>query len=155
MEAEGKIRKAGDRQPASTSSVLRLVATASYIPLLDRYPILGRIKLDQWDVVFTVAAVHAVLFLRAKTEADYHRFTQGLESIHPHAFDALEDCSKFVARTLSAVERDASAPKVMAALGFALGSWIIWNSFGRQPSEEENDFSSAIGNLVICAAREI
>lgn len=155
QEAEGKIRKKEDRRPASTPQVLQLVAKASYIPLLDRYPMMGQITLERWNAIFTIASVRAVLFMKAKTEMDYGKFTRDLESIHPHALAILQDCNKFVENTLLALDRDATGEKVIATLEFALGSWVFWNSLGRQPSGEKYGFSNAIGSLALNAANQV
>jgi hypothetical protein len=46
-----------DRQARSLVDAAKVQATGSYLPLLDRFPVLGDVRPEHWDFFVTVAGV--------------------------------------------------------------------------------------------------
>ena len=103
-----------------------------------------------WDFFVTVGGVTVAvfsLFQRFPEEKAVRLFNQickELDEWDVNGSRALEDCRAFIARSLqgSPGQHSDVTPKD------ALGMWVLWNIYGRCPSDEEAKPARAIGGML-------
>ncbi len=147
----GKSEDALDRQAGMLVNAAQIQATSSYVPLLDRFPVLRAAPLEQWDFFVTIAGVFTAItrlnnlglpenrenYLTDRVASDLNEWCRD-------GIRAFEDCKALFEREydrLTAIGHDA---QFVAA--DALGLWIVWNALGRRPvTDEEIGLGRSIG----------
>ena len=109
-------------------------------------------ELPSWDFFVTVGGV-AVAVSRLFDRVSARRFAQLLPRIREDldAWDeqgstALEDCRAFIARSL--VGNPVHGQPGHVEMTDALGMWILWNLYGRCPSNAESAPARTIGKML-------
>lgn len=127
-----RLREAAERLlPAA-----RIVATTSFVPALDRHPLLKSLSTKDWDFFLTVANSFVALTVLASRVPDYELtrtyvwVAAQLHAWDAEADDALMDLGKF-AKT--AINTDDSSASRVPALIAASGAWVTTNLFARAP----------------------
>jgi len=127
-----------------------IAAVSSFAPLLDQHPLLRGAKAEAWDFFATAGAIFVALNnLKAAVSPErfkdlYSVLLPKMRQWHERGEDAVLDCQKFVARTVSP---DVSPHD-------ALGFWVLWNVMQREPSAEEARATRDIGNTLSAPFQE-
>jgi len=167
MERQGHVRQLSDdevearglnsKEPKSheggcTARARELVGTAKMMAIgsnttyCKKFPILGPVPTDKWDFFATVAAVWS-----ASTMIEYHvpkserteverAIEDGLREWHPSGLAAMEDLSKFVARSC---EGKSGGDLIPASVGM----WMLWNLLGHAPTDVEYPIAGVLGRM--------
>lgn len=122
-------------------------------PLLERFPILERVDIEQWDFVLTVAGVFmATSRLNNLKLGDSHEerlmeiVADSLTRWKPDGICAFEDCKGLFEEEYDRLTAVRHEPLFVSA--DAVGIWIVWNVLGRSPqSDEECQLVRAAGTL--------
>jgi hypothetical protein len=125
------------RMPA----LARVIANSCLTPLMEQHPCLRGISSEAWDFFVPIGAVHAGMDRLRVTLGDPDRvdalhgvLTSSLENWQTNAPRALRDCEQFV---LKAPDR--------VLLFDAIGAWVLWNVFQRQPTDSEFRVAPVLG----------
>jgi hypothetical protein len=139
----GKSEDPLDRQAGSLVSAAQVHATASYIPTLQRFPIVGTVPAEQWDFFVTVAGVFVAatrLNSLRLPEAREHRLMDrvgtDLNEWSSDGIRAFEDCKALFEQEFDRLTGLRHDPQFTTA--DALGLWIVWNLLRRRPTTDEN-----------------
>lgn len=123
---------------------VNIMAVSSFVPLLDQHPLLRQAKVEAWDFSATAGAIFvAINNLKGAVSPErflniYAVVLSHLRKWHERGEDAVLDCQKFIARNVTA----GASPQDV------LGFWVLWNTLGREPAENEAVVGRAIGNLL-------
>lgn len=128
--------------------IARAVATSAYVDFAQSHPVLGDTDLDTWDFFATVACVYAAI-----AHLDVHSSGDAFESGARGAMTDLEewsgdgvraylDCKAFVERAM-----EGASECERGVYPAALGSWVVWNLFGRAPTSDDVALVAEIGAL--------
>lgn len=145
------------KQAENLVSAANIFAVSSFVPTLDRFPILSKVDPKHWDFIVSIAGVFT-----AASRLNNLRFDNGQEDVlmdivakklgewDSDGIRAFEDCKSFFE---TEYDRLAASPEYKKDNRFlssdALGIWIIWNLFSRQPqSDEEVNLVRIIGSSV-------
>lgn len=139
-------------------SVAKILAVSSYTQLLDKYPVIEKIKPEQWDFILTVAGIFLCVsqlnhesILENKKDIIRDAITNAGIEVYPDCIQACEDCRNFVDRTyggLAQTKEYQNNPEFL--FSDSLGSWIVWNLFDHAPSNvEERDLIRVLGVYLI------
>ena len=121
-----------------------VAAVSSFVPLLDQYSFLRGARAEVWDFFATAAAIFIALNnLKAVVAPErflalYSELLPKVQQWDERGEDAVLDCQKFVARTVS--------PDVSPL--DALGFWVLWNVLQREPSAEEARATRTVGSAL-------
>jgi hypothetical protein len=137
-----------------------IFAVSFFVPTLDHFPILSEVGTKHWDFIVSVAGVFIATSRLNDLRLDSKReeivldiVAKELNEWDPDGIRAFEDC-----KHLFEMEYDRLAVSLeyqqnnrfLAA--DALGIWIVWNLFKRQPQrDEEVKLVRVIGTSVINA----
>jgi hypothetical protein len=120
----------------------QLHAITIFTPLIDKFPLLRQVNVDNWDFFLTIAGV-----LMAATRLNNLRLgpsreeklmgvvAERLNQWKPDGIRGFEDCKAFFERTFDGLTRARNDPRFIAS--DAIGSWIVWNIFGHPTNSEE------------------
>lgn len=145
------------KQADTLVSAAAINATSVFVPLLDKFPFLGKADVVHWDFIVTIAGV----FMGASCLANLHvgvtREKRLMETVSKHlekkyqdGIHAFEDCKGFYESEYDRLAAAGHDPKFLAS--DAVGKWIMWNVLGRAPeSHEECMLARIIGGMVIHA----
>ena len=145
------------RQANTLVSAAQIQAVGSYTPLVDRFRLLKTANIDSWDFIVTIACVFVGTKRLADLRLDAAResalmdiVTQRLAAWAPDGVSALDDCKRMYEHEASRLIAAGHDPNFVAS--DALGRWIVWNVFNRQPSTEpELAMSRGIGVSAVSA----
>ncbi|OGC09416.1 hypothetical protein A3J90_02630 [candidate division WOR-1 bacterium RIFOXYC2_FULL_37_10] len=145
------------KQAETLVSGANIFAVSSFVPTLDRFPILSEIDLKHWDFIVSVAGVFiaASLLNNLQLKSDQEDLlmeivAKKLNDWDPDGIRAFEDCKSLFETEYDRLKASSEYQKDNRFLSSdALGIWIVWNLFGRQPqSDEEVNFVRTIGSTV-------
>jgi hypothetical protein len=145
------------KQAKNLVSAANVFAVSLFVPTLDRFSILSEIKPKHWDFIVSVAGVFIAATRLNSLRLDSKReeilmdiVTKEFNTWDPDGIRAFEDCKQLFEMeydrlsTLSEYQKDNHS-----LASDALGIWIVWNVFGRQPqSDEEVELVRVIGSAV-------
>lgn len=150
MVAEGKAKRIGPEVEAQRFvTMAKGVAATLTLPLLERFPQLAETDIGRLDFLFIIASTQAGVITRAATlsQTDFDRFHDGLNEElgkwDARALSALDDCARFVNRSVRDVPDDKLQQFILSVLGY----WVLWNLYGRAPNSGEAGPAPAIGAL--------
>ncbi len=136
-------------------SAAKVVATTSFVPLLNDFPCLRKCNVENWDFFATAAATCVgINNLLEKISADQFRSLYNaailpeLQRWSPQGQDAVLDCQTFIKRIEDANQLDGEENNTTLLATDALGMWVFWNLFQRQPADEESNAARAIGQII-------
>ncbi|MHC4173448.1 MAG: hypothetical protein ACYTBX_01745 [Planctomycetota bacterium] len=123
----------------------KVLAVNSYADFQDKYPFIEQIKTEHWDFVLTIAGIFvAVSQLNHENISEQDKdtlldsVTNSAIEIYPDSIDACEDCRNFVDRTYDGLAKEKEYQNNPQFLfSDSLGSWVVWNLFGRAASNED------------------
>jgi hypothetical protein len=155
-----------NRQNALSEKAEKLVYTANafavslFVPTLDKFSILSEIDTKNWDFIVTVASVFIASNRLRQLKLDNKQeeylmdlVARSLNEWDPDGIGAFNDCKNLFEKEyyqLAASSGYQKDNKFLAA--DALGIWIVWNLFQRQPkSSDEINLLRVIGSTVISA----
>jgi hypothetical protein len=126
----------------------QISATASFIPLLDKFPVLRSANVEHWDFILTIAAVFvAATRLRnmnldaAREERLMAMVADRLMAWHRHAIAGFEHCKSFFERTFDGLTEAGHEARFV--------TWIVWDVLNRAPeNDEERRLVRAVGAMV-------
>ncbi len=131
---------------------LVMAARAAAIPLYslvgERFNSIWELDEKAWDFFVTVTYVYCALTVLFPTvDAEKYELLHGIVTTELNNWDhngkrALEDCVNFVDRTIQGMNHE-------FALAEVLGTWVLWNLYGRAPSYEEGKPAREIGGVAI------
>jgi hypothetical protein len=114
----------------------RIVATTSFVPALDKHPLLKSLSTKDWDFFLTVANAFVALTVLASRVPD-HELTRTyvwvaaqLHAWDAQADEALMDLGKFAKTAINMHDSSASP---LPALIAASGAWVATNLLTRAP----------------------
>ncbi len=131
-----------------------IAAISSFMPLLDRYPLLRNANVKDWDFFATAAAtcvgivrlIHTVHPDRFKSL--YAAILPELHRWSPQGEDAVLDCQKFIKLGADANRSDGADKQFLTT--DSLGMWVLWNLIQRQPSSDGGaQVAHAIGRCLV------
>jgi hypothetical protein len=140
-----------EREPALL--VYRFRSAALDLSLLRKYPELADIDEESWELLFTLACFVAVTMAQGGEELLDDPLASELSALHPDALALFGACAEFVSRFLSSLRDNTIDPDF--ALAVALGTWIIFRGFAREPGPEEDDLVYAVGQQVVNSVRSV
>jgi len=131
-----------------------MLSIGTCTPLLERFPILQKVDMEQWDFVLTVAAVFMASTRLNNLKLEESREEKLMEIVadhlnqwKPNEIRGFEDCKALFEREFDRLRATGHEPQFVAA--DAVGIWIVWNVLGHSPqSNEECDLVRATGTLV-------
>jgi hypothetical protein len=137
-----------DSQAESLVSACGILATTTFVPVIDQFTFLKTCKPEDWDFFAAVVAVNVALNTLA-TEVAAERFKR-LDSIvaaqlnkwDRQGLAAVRDCQQFVNRAVTKGNNE------MQQAVQALGLWVLWNLLQRQPTDNELHAAPAIGMML-------
>jgi hypothetical protein len=140
-----------DRRARTLVNSAQIQVTASYLPLVERFPLLQAAPPEQWDFFVTVAGVFIAATrlnnLGLSEPRKNHlmdKVASDLNEWNGDGIRAFEDCKALFDREYDRLTEVGHDAQFVAA--DALGIWIVWNLIGRRPtSEEEIGLVRAIG----------
>jgi hypothetical protein len=146
-----------DRQARSLVDAAKVQATGSYLPLLDRFPVLGDVRREHWDFFVTVAGVFIAVTRLNKLDLPEQRedhlleiVTQEFNAWDRDAIRAFDDCKQLFDREYDRLNAIGHDSQFLAS--DALGSWIVWNALGKQPiTMEEITLVRGVGAITTYA----
>jgi hypothetical protein len=107
----------------------RAVATTSFVPVLEKHPLLRSVSTEDWDFFLTVANTFVALIVLASREQDHDlRRTYVWVAAQLHAWDAqaddaLMDVGKFAEAALDMHELIPPEARISAIIA-ATGAWV-------------------------------
>jgi hypothetical protein len=132
------------KQAESLVAAAKVNAISAFLPLSNKHPILNKVNVEAWDF-FATAATIFVAINNLKVAVDQQRFRiiygvflPSVRKWHDNGEDVVLDCQQFVARNVAG----GVSPQD------ALGLWVLWNTFGREPTEAELSSAKAIGTVL-------
>lgn len=125
------LKKAAQSLPV----VATTLAVGTFVPAVDRYPVLRSVDTERWDFLIAVATIHAALErLKALPIRPAHKrkahdlVLSRLAHWHPHGSAALADCTAYCSKATTALE---ALPEFGTNRGnariYATGSWLLAN----------------------------
>ncbi len=146
-----------DRQAHSLVDAAKVQAAGSYLPLLDRFPVLQTCPPERWDFFVTVAGVfiaatrlNNLSLPESRENRLMDKVASDLNKWSSDGIRAFEDCKTLFDREYDCLVAVGHDSQFVAA--DAIGAWIVWNSLGRQPTTaEEISLVRAAGGLTIHA----
>lgn len=143
-----------------TVSAANIFAVSSFVPTLDRFPILSKVDPKQWDFIVSVAGIFIAASRLNDLRLDSKReeivmdiMAKKLNEWDPDGIKAFEDCKHLFEMEYDrlAVSLEYQQDKRFLSAD-ALGIWIVWNLFKRQAqSDEEVNLVRVIGTSVTSA----
>jgi hypothetical protein len=130
-------------------------ATASFVPLLDKFPVLKNVDVEHWDFILTVAGVFvAATRLRNMNFGDAREdklmaiVSERMVAWNPtHGISGFEHCKSFFERTFDGLTRAGHEARFVAS--DSIGAWIVWDVLNRAPeTDEERQLVRAVGAIV-------
>lgn len=145
------------KQAENLVSAAKIFAVSFFVPTLDRFPILSEVDPKHWDFIVTVAGVFIAASRLNDLRLDSKReeivmviVAKKLNEWDPDGIRAFEDCKHLFEmeydRLATSLEYQQNNRFLAAD---ALGIWIVWNLFKRQPQcDEEAKLVRVIGASV-------
>jgi len=133
----------------------QISATASFIPLLDKFPVLRNANVEHWDFIVTIAAIFvAATRLRnmnlgtAREERLMAIVSDRLLAWNPtHGLSGFEHCKSFFERSFGGLTKVGHEPRFIAS--DSIGGWIVWDVLDRAPeTDEERQLVRAVGAMI-------
>jgi hypothetical protein len=122
-----------------------ILAVSSYTKLITDLPSIPKIDTEQWDWVFTIAAVFVAInrlnsanIDRTKKDKVLEIITRKLKGWKPDAIGGFDDCRMLYNKTydrLASLDQYKSDPQFLSS--DSLGNWIAWNLLGHAPQSED------------------
>jgi hypothetical protein len=138
----GKSADALEPQATSLVNAAQIQATASYTSVLQRFPIVGTIRVEEWDFFVTVAGVFIAatrlnnLGLSEERENSLmDKIAANLDGWNSNGARAFEDCKALFERQYDRLVELGHDQRFVTA--DALGLWIVWNLLRRRPATDE------------------
>ncbi|SRR6266508_1774017 len=137
-----------DSQAERLVSSCAILATASFVPIIDQFTFLRTCKPEDWDFFATVVAVNVALNnLASEVVPDRFKRLDSMVATQLNKWDAqglatVRDCQQFVNRTVTK-----GGNETQQAVQ-ALGLWVLWNLLKRQPTRDEFRAAPAIGGML-------
>lgn len=139
-------------------SSANIYAVSSFSSMLDIFPILKNIKIEDWDFFVTVACVFIAATRLRKIDIDFKfeeklmgRVAEDLNNWNGNGVLAFEDCKAFFEKNHikapSIVQRYKKEDSFLDA--DILGMWIVWNTTREMPKEKGMKFARYLGGLII------
>jgi hypothetical protein len=155
-QANGNIRKAEELVQMADHFSIEMFSVWK-----KRFPSLLLLKPEHWTFVITIAIVFmtAARLPQLKKEGDVRQrqlIWEGIECGLRHwnpreGIRGFNDCKAFFKRNFEGLIADAGCETPFAASD-SVGSWVVWNLFGRPPQDEEaRTLVRALGGAVIDA----
>jgi len=131
-------------------SAAAINATSLFVPLLDKFPFLEKVDVENWDFIVTVAGV----FMGASCLNNLHvgdaREEMLMEAVAEHLDEwdadgirAFDDCKDLYATEYDRLAATGHEPQFLSS--DAVGKWIVWNVLGRAP--ESHDECMLVRNI--------
>lgn len=133
---------------ANLVGIARATVPSYHLDLAQRFPVLSPVYEGDWMFFTTVAAVWSAsatinIYIPDNQQSEVRAYiSRDLAEWHPGAVRAIHDLTVFIANGAE----DEPQPSYLPA---AVGLWIVWNLFGREPSDSECWAGSAIGNRIV------
>jgi len=129
-------------------------ATSVFVPLLDKFPFLEKVDVENWDFIVTVAGVFMGASRLNNLHVDDAREEMLVETVAEHIVEwnvdgirAFEDCKGLYETEYDHLAAVGHEPRFLAS--DAVGKWIVWNVLGRAPeSHDECMLVRTIGSMV-------
>jgi len=133
-------------------------AVGSFVPTLDHFPILSKVNPRHWDFILSVAGVFIVATILNGLQLDNDQGDTLMDIVEKKLSEwdtdgtrAFDDCKSLFEKEY---DRLAVSPEYQKDRQFisvdALGIWIVWNLFNRQPqNNEEISLVRVTGSLVM------
>jgi len=123
-------------------SAAKIVAVGSYVPLLDKHPIIGKIDPKHWDFFLTIGGTFVAIsqlnhenIPKQDRESILDVITKKAVEAYPNSTNACEDCRSFFDRTCDRLEKEGYDQQFLSS--DAIGTWVVWNLFGHKPENED------------------
>lgn len=131
-----------EQQARSLVQVAKLHAVSSYIPTTERFDFIDNVDPKLWDIVVTIAGVFVAVHRLNHVQLGERRESRLSEVIskelvqwNPNGLIGFEDCKALFE---SEFDRLSAAGHEQAfAASDALGIWMVWNIFDRQPQTHD------------------
>jgi hypothetical protein len=145
------------KQAEKLVSAANVFAVSFFVPTLDRFSILSEVKPKHWDFIVSVAGVFVAATRLNDLRLDNKRkeilmdvVTKELNTWDPDGIRAFGDCKQLFEMEYDRLSTISEYQKDNHLLASdALGIWIVWNVFGRQPqNDEEVELVRVIGSAV-------
>lgn len=142
------------KQANNLVSAARISAVGLYMPLLDRFPSLQSVTVKDWDFIVSIAGVFVAatrlnnLKISSDSEDSLMEIVAAkLQELDVDSIRAFEDCKYFFEKEYDRLTGVGHEAAYVAS--DAIGLWIVWNLFKRQPkSKEEIELVRIIGAVV-------
>ena len=143
------------RRAEGLTGIAGIFSVSSFIPHLDRYPILREADPARWDFIVSSACVflavtrlHQLGLPTATEERVLDVVTERVAGWNPDGLRAVEACRSMFDREGDRLTSVGHPQKFVAA--DALGIWVFWNLFDRAPSSQpEAELVRTIGSGVV------
>lgn len=153
----GSKRDPLEQQAKNLVSVAKVNATSLFLPLLEKYPILRDVDVEQFDFFVTIAGVFMASSVLNCSKIEESREDKLMEIVADELlkFDsdgirAFEDCKVFYESEYDRLSALGHESKFLAS--DSVGKWIIWNIFGQAPqTQDECELVRATGAMVVHA----
>lgn len=152
-----KSKNALIKQAETLVSAANIFAVSSFIPTLDRFPILSKVDPKHWDFIVSVAGVFIAASqlnnLRLKSDQEDLLMKIVAKKLNEWDRDGIrvfEDCKSLFETEYDRLKASSEYQKDNRFLSTdALGIWIVWNLFARQPQrDKEVNLVRIIGSSV-------
>jgi len=145
------------KQADTLVSAAAIKATSVFVPLLDKFPFLGKADVEHWDFIVTIAGVFMGASRLTNLRVGDAREERLMETVAEHLVEkyqdgirAFEDCKGLYESEYDRLAAVGHDPNFLAS--DAIGKWIVWNVLGRTPeSHDECSLVRIIGGMVTYA----
>jgi hypothetical protein len=142
------------KQAQNLVQAAKLNAISTFTPLLERYPILEKADIKNWDFILTVAGVFVAVArlstLMGGSEQEQHLLqiiTKAIEEWDRDGLAGFEDCQTFFVTESDRLQNIGWKREYLAC--DAIGLWVFWNVLNRQPQIDEFNIIRTIGDMIL------
>ncbi len=154
----GRFKAKGEplkKQAQTLVQAAKINAISMFTPLLEKYPILEKADLKNWDFILTVAGVFVAssrlnILMNGNDREEYLMdiVAKTMSEWDTAGIRGFEDCNSFFEDECNRLEKDGHEIQFIAS--DALGIWIIWNIFGKPPeSHNELKLARTLGGMIM------
>ena len=150
-------RTSPESQADALVGAARVLATSSFVSVLDKHPFLRNCDVQQWEFFVAAACVFSATIKLKNLQFGFEheallmdRVATSMRAWDRQALDCFDDCGAFYESTFDVVHSSAHDDNARFSSADVIGSWIVWNIVRHAPTSlDEKSLARSIGTLVV------